>query len=213
MCIDTAADINLMSTTVYTQIFEDPVMEFLGPMDIALSAYNDTAIHTLGTCVILLVSPIDSHRHDTKFYVAQHSGTTTHIPMANGQVPHNPKEVKKKFSDVFNGLGKFPGKPYHINLNPVIPPKQVPCRPVPIHQQEEFKRQLTKMKQAGDLMPVTQSTPWISSYVNVESEDNKGGKKFHICLDLTNLNKAILCEPYSPTLQMMFTSSCQRPKC
>ena len=48
-------------------------MEFLGPMDITLSVYNDTAIHTLGTCVILLVSPIDGHRHDTKFYVAQHS--------------------------------------------------------------------------------------------------------------------------------------------
>ena len=60
-----------MPTTVYTQIFEDPAMEFLGPMDINLSVYNDTAIHTLRTCVILLVSPIDGHRHDTKFYVAQ----------------------------------------------------------------------------------------------------------------------------------------------
>ena len=29
-CIDTAADINLMPTTVYTQIFKDPKIEFLG---------------------------------------------------------------------------------------------------------------------------------------------------------------------------------------
>ena len=121
--------------------------------------------------------------------------TTTHIPAANGQVPHTLEEVKKKFS-VFDGLGKFPGKPYHINLDPEILPKWVPCRPVPVHQQEEFKRQLTEMQQAGVLVPVTQSTPWISSYMNVESEDTKGGKKFHICLDLKNLNKAILHEPF-----------------
>ena len=34
-------------------------------MDINLSMYNDSAIQTLGTCVILLVSPIDGHRLDT----------------------------------------------------------------------------------------------------------------------------------------------------
>ena len=50
-------------------------MEFLGPVDINLSMYNDSAIQTLGTCVILLVSPIDGCKHDTKFYVAQHSGS------------------------------------------------------------------------------------------------------------------------------------------
>ena len=50
------------------------------------------------------------------------------------------------------------------------------------------------MQQAGFLVPVNQCTPWTSSYVNVEFEDTKGGKKFHICLDLTNLNKAVLCE-------------------
>ena len=102
----------------------------------------------------------------------------------------------KKFFDVFNGLSKFPGKPYHINFNPEIPIKQVPCRPVPVHQQEEFKRQLTEMQQAGVLVPITQSTPWMSSYVNVESEDTKDGKKFNICLDPTNLNKLILHEPF-----------------
>ena len=67
---------------------------------------------------------------------------------------------------------------------------------MPVHQQEEFKKQLIKMQQAGVLVPVNQSTPWISNYVNVESEDTKGGKKFHICLDLINLNKVILHEPF-----------------
>ena len=50
-------------------------MEFLGTMDISLSVYNDSAMKTLGICMILLVSCIDGCRHGTKFYVAQHSGS------------------------------------------------------------------------------------------------------------------------------------------
>ena len=57
--------------------------------------------------------------------------------------PHNLEQIKEKYGDIFEGLGKFPGEPYHINLDPAIPPKRVPCRPVPIHQQEELKWQLT----------------------------------------------------------------------
>ena len=142
---------------------------------------------------------VTRNRHALHYQAKQSSVpslTTICIPAANGQVPCTLKEVKKKFSDVFDGLIKFPGKPYHTNLNPAIPPKQVPYWSVPIHQQEEFKRQLTEMQQSGVVVPVTQSIPKISSYVNVKSEDNKGGKKFCICLDLTNLNEAILCEPF-----------------
>ena len=39
-------------------------------------------------------------------------------------------------------------------------------------------------------------TPWINSFVLVESRDKLGNLKLHICLDPTNLNKAIVREPY-----------------
>ena len=45
---NTAANINLMPATVYTQIYEDPNLDRLGPMDINLSIYNDSAIHAFG---------------------------------------------------------------------------------------------------------------------------------------------------------------------
>ena len=44
-----------------------------------------------------------------------------------------------RFPDVFEGIGKFPGEPYEIQLDPKVPPKQTPCRPVPIHLKEAFK--------------------------------------------------------------------------
>ena len=52
------------------------------------------------------------------------------------------------------------------------------------------------MLQAGVLAPVHEATPWINSFVLVESKDKLGNLKLHICLDPTNLNKAITREPH-----------------
>ena len=52
------------------------------------------------------------------------------------------------------------------------------------------------MLQARILVPVTEATLWINSFVLVESEDHQGQVKLRICLDPTNLNKAITREPY-----------------
>ena len=32
-----------------------------------------------------------------------------------------------EYPDIFQGIGKFPGPDYHIQLDPSIPPKQTPC--------------------------------------------------------------------------------------
>ena len=52
------------------------------------------------------------------------------------------------------------------------------------------------MLQAGVLKPVHEATPQINSFVLVESKDKLGNLKLCICLDLTNLKKAIIREPY-----------------
>ena len=46
------------------------------------------------------------------------------------------------------------------------------------------------------LKPVQKVTPSINSFVLVESKDKSGNLKLHICLGPTNLNKAIIREPY-----------------
>ena len=52
------------------------------------------------------------------------------------------------------------------------------------------------MLQMGVLKPVHQATPWINSFVLVEGKENLGNLKLRICLDPTNLDKAIVSEPY-----------------
>ena len=52
------------------------------------------------------------------------------------------------------------------------------------------------MLQVGVLKPVQEAAPWINSFVLVEGKDKLDNLKLRICLDPTNLNKAIMKEPY-----------------
>ena len=52
------------------------------------------------------------------------------------------------------------------------------------------------MLQAGVLKSVQEATPWINSFVLVEGKDKSGNLQLRICLDPTNLKKAIVREPY-----------------
>ena len=106
------------------------------------------------------------------------------------------KDIKEYYADVFEGVGCFPGPPYHIQLDPKVPPKQTAVQPVPVHLKEAFKQELDKMLQAGHLKPVHEATPWINSFVIVEGKDKLGRLKPRICLDPKNLNIAVIREPW-----------------
>ena len=78
----------------------------------------------------------------------------------------------------------------------MVPPKQTPMRPVAVHLKEAFKQELDKMLQASYIKPVHEATPWINSFVIVEGKDKQGKLKIRICLDPTNLNVAVIHEPW-----------------
>ena len=52
------------------------------------------------------------------------------------------------------------------------------------------------MLKAGGFKPVHEATSWINSFVLSEGKDKLGNLKLRICLDPTNLNKAIVRKPY-----------------
>ena len=83
------------------------------------------------------------------------------------------EQIMARFPDVFEGIGKFPGEPYKIQLDPKVPLKQTPCRPVPIHLKEACKAKIDKMLKAGVLKPIQEATPWINNFVLVEGNDHK----------------------------------------
>ena len=71
-----------------------------------------------------------------------------------------------------------------------------PVTPVPVHLKEVFEWEIKKILDAGILKPVKKATPWINSFVLVEGKNPDGTIKLRISLDPTNLNKAVIHEPY-----------------
>ena len=123
--------------------------------------------------------------------------TVNKIPKAAPMtIVKNKVDIKSHYADVFEGVGHFPGQPFHIQVDPKVPPEQTPVRPVPVHLKEAFKQELDKMLQAAYIKPVHEATPWINSYVIVEGKDKLGRLKIRICLDPTNLNVAVIREPW-----------------
>ena len=57
-----------------------------------------------------------------------HSSLIHMVPEDN-RIITSKEQIIKRFPDVFEGIGKFPGKPYQIQLDPKVPPKQTPCCP------------------------------------------------------------------------------------
>ena len=37
------------------------------------------------------------------------------------------EQIQEQYPELFEGIGQFPGEPYHIHMNPSITPKQTPC--------------------------------------------------------------------------------------
>ena len=139
---------------------------------------------------------VSTQRHEPQSQATTSVSMNT-VQKSNPNIMITSKEqILSKYPDIFEGISRFPSLLYHIQVNPNITPKQTPCWLVPIHLKEAFKIEIDKMLQAGIIKPVKEATPWRNSFILVEGKDKSGNLKLLICLDPTNPNKAIICEPY-----------------
>ena len=106
------------------------------------------------------------------------------------------EQILTSYPDVLKGIGKFPGSPYHIKVDPNIMPKQTSCRPVPVHLKGAFREKMDKMLKAGIIKPVHEATPWINSFMFVAGKEKSDNIKLCICLDPTTLTKVVIRESY-----------------
>lgn len=110
----------------------------------------------------------------------------------------------KPYEDVFEGLGQLEGIVYHLKLKPGSQGVVKPTRRIPIALQSKVKAELDRMETAGVIVKVTEPTEWASNMVVVTK-----GEKVRICLDPSDLNKALLREHYPmPTLEDIAPSIC-----
>ena len=170
--LDTAADVSMMSKSVYQQLFDDPQCKKLQPVTTNIVMHGHSKAEVLGSVTIPIFK--DNKKHGIPFQVVPYEATTLlsceqvtkHglvIILEQKQPPKNaivygssvdikyinflqrnrsktttcntaPKqtltsldEIKVQYKKIFEGIGTFPGKPYHINTDLSIPPKWLPC--------------------------------------------------------------------------------------
>ena len=123
--------------------------------------------------------------------------------------PLTKQDILDVYSDVFTGIGKFPGMPYKFQLKQNAKPARHAPRKVPIHLQDAFHKEIRNLEQLGILEGTKDVTEWVNSFVIVEkkapvnsckiptnSSSQGHSKKLRICLDPRDLNEALEREPY-----------------
>ena len=107
------------------------------------------------------------------------------------------RDLQVLFPNSFDCIGDMQGE-YDIKTDPTVPPVQHRRRKVPIEYKEEIEKELAEMVQQGIIIKQTEPTPWVSSL----TYPKKANGKLRICLDIKDLNKAIICENHkAPTLE------------
>ena len=162
----------------------------------------------IGSCVFYLVHPDTKKLMEVTFYVEMNDGSvwpnttkdkktkaTLHVQkqevIAQTVAPQMPKprneapklitskdQILCEHPDVFDGIDNFPWPSYHIQIDPSVTFKQTPHCPILVHLKEVFKQEIKKTLQAGVLAPFNETTPWINSFVLVESKNKLGNLKF-----------------------------------
>ena len=65
--------------------------------------------------------------------------------------PLTKQDILQVYSDVFTGIGKFPGPPYKFQLKDNAKPARHAPRKVPIHLQDAFHREIRNLEKLGIL--------------------------------------------------------------
>ena len=125
--------------------------------------------------------------------------------------PLTKQDILDVYSDVFTGIGKFPGMPYKFQLKENAKPMRHAPRKVPIHLQDTYHSEIRNLEKLGILEETKDVTEWVNSFVIMEkktpvdssksptissSQGHSKDRKLRICLDPRDLNEALEREPY-----------------
>ena len=129
------------------------------------------------------------------------------------------ESVLKHYSDIFQGLGKFPGEPYKLRLKPDSTPAKHRPRKVPLHLQDAFHEEVKRLVEIDVLEPVNEPTEWVNSFVvvekqvnintsNVHSPGHSIKKKKQLCIDpMNNDDQQVVLHPASRKQEVPHTAS------
>ena len=116
------------------------------------------------------------------------------MPIAERPTINSKEDLRRMYPECFKQEGKhFKNFEYDIKIDPTVEPKIHPPRRVPMELKDKLKLKLDEMERKGVIVKVPEPTRWVNSLVI----ETKANGDFRVCLDPTDLNKAVLRE-YHP---------------
>ena len=103
------------------------------------------------------------------------------------------EDLKKLYSNSFDRLGSLKGA-YNIRVDRTVKPVTHARRKVPIESKEAIDKELDYLIEEEIITEQVEPTPWVSSV----TFPRKPNGEVKVCLDPSNLNKAIIREHHKP---------------
>ena len=97
----------------------------------------------------IYTSSLDKPSFTEQYVVCQNQIIEIYDRQNPNRIIRSKQDIKRLYPYVFTGIGKFPGEPYQIWLDPSVPPWQMPYRPVPVHLEEPFNGNIKEMEETG----------------------------------------------------------------
>ena len=105
------------------------------------------------------------------------------------------EDLKKLYPNSFDRLGSLKGA-YNIRIDPSVKPAMHARRKVPIESKEAIDKELDYLIEEEIITEQVEPTPWVSSV----TFPRKPNGDVRVCLDPSNLNKAIIREHHKPMM-------------
>ena len=105
------------------------------------------------------------------------------------------EDLKKLYPNSFDRLSSLKGE-YNIRIDPTVKPATHARRKVPIESKEAIDKELDYLIEEEIITEQVEPTPWVSSV----TFPIKPNGEVRVCLDPSNLNKAIIREHHKPMI-------------
>jgi hypothetical protein len=109
-------------------------------------------------------------------------------------------ELKEKYPECFEGVGKLKDFQLVIPINPDVKPVVQPARRIPYNLRDKLKHKLDELVKMDIIERVDGPSKWISPVVVVPKANSQD---IRLCVDMREANKAVVRERYQiPTVEM-----------
>ena len=222
--LDSGATVNILPEETFKQLYGEDSVPLLDNAEVTLIMYNKTEEKPLGKKRVRVVNPKNGKKYSVEFVVVKGnckpllglraSEQMNLISVINENIlsvqtqaslqdkardlPTLTKEhILKEFADVFKGDGKLEGD-LHLEIDPAVPPVQLPTRKVPIAIKEKLREELDCLEARNIVTPVNVPTAWISATVVTMKKNGN----IRLCVDPKPLNLALKRNHYPlPTIE------------